>query len=516
MNPKARITYRFDHKTAESGAKRTNGPEGGGETKGGEAKVVPIGRDREEMTFTTEIASWKSPFQDDIGALEQLIRDTDADYASAERKGANSGSVKTGQAKNGTIKVGAVKNVEDARRSSKGAPPSVTASGPATAGGGRPDALRPDGARTAAADDADGGSYWFSADASLLLPADGEDLPDWMPKVPHREGPVIERDAEAASSSRFGSFGRYSTVRSRGPARGPSWMKVFLSVTGAIATGALFGYVLLSLFADQPSLPSGRPGAEQTSQEGATASPGDETSVPASGEDGEKAPESGAGEERNAAANPAGTVAVKAPERTYQMLQFGVFSSSEGRDAAIAQLKDKGLAAAALSTDADFRVYAGIADNRSEALALSARMPDLEVFIKQVDVPAATSLPFAGKSEELQSFIDLTGELVGQLGKLTVAQLEQPSLSPIGEAAVESWKETHEQWTKAAAAAQAGAGDGAGKTAIAEIVKSLNSAAVALEEYNRKPAVSHLWSVQSALMNAVLAEKGWRESASAL
>ena len=39
--------------------------------------------------------------------------------------------------------------------------------------------------------------------------------------------------------------------------RGPSWTMVLLSVAGAVATGALFGYIALTLFAGESVLPAG-------------------------------------------------------------------------------------------------------------------------------------------------------------------------------------------------------------------------------------------------------------------
>ena len=46
-----------------------------------------------------------------------------------------------------------------------------------------------------------------------------------------------------------------SGVKQGGQRRGPSWTMVLLSVAGAVATGALFGYIALTLFAEKVCCP---------------------------------------------------------------------------------------------------------------------------------------------------------------------------------------------------------------------------------------------------------------------
>ena len=70
MNPKARITYRFDKQDGTRTEQKT-------EETGRNANSNVVSFFQEEMKFTSDVASWNSPFQDDAHALEQLIRDAD-------------------------------------------------------------------------------------------------------------------------------------------------------------------------------------------------------------------------------------------------------------------------------------------------------------------------------------------------------------------------------------------------------------------------------------------------------
>jgi hypothetical protein len=198
------------------------------------------------------------------------------------------------------------------------------------------------------------------------------------------------------------------------------------------------------------------------------------------------------------------------------LLQFGLFSNAEGRDAAIKQLKDGGLAAASMKTAEGYRVYAGIAMDGNKAGAISSGLPDILLYKKEVAVKAPERLPFAGGEEAALAFFASTNDLIAAWSDLVVAQLEQPSLSPLGSVAAEGWRSRHEQWTVHAAAMKEGLSDQAGQTYFAKIRTAVDNAAASMTEYDKNPSKAHLWSAESALMEAVLAQKEWFESTSAL
>jgi hypothetical protein len=297
---------------------------------------------------------------------------------------------------------------------------------------------------------------------------------------------------------------RYSTP--------PSWIKVFLSVAGALATGALFGYLLLSLFTNSP---------DQTSGTNNLANPvnGSVSNNPSAAPSGDTTTNTNGGTSGSAVNDASGqkTVKLTIPTQSYQLLQYGVFSNTEGRDAAIKELTDKGLAAAGMKTATDYRVYAGMAIDRARAITLTKDIgEELPVYIKQVDVQVPQQFPFAGDAKSADTFLNNTISLISMLDELSLTQLEQPSLSPLGSAAADAWQAEHQKWTESVKAMQAGVQDEAGKAFLIKLIQSMNTAAKSLEEYDKKPSESHLWAVQGALMEAIVTQKEWYEPINAL
>src|SRR5690606_6541886 len=88
------------------------------------------------------------------------------------------------------------------------------------------------------------------AAASDALPGGQASEPD--------AGPLIDDEILLAGGAR-GGF--------RSKEEGPSWWKVFASAAGAVATGALFGYLVLTLFSGSPPFAA--------SPSGSSASPAD-------------------------------------------------------------------------------------------------------------------------------------------------------------------------------------------------------------------------------------------------
>ncbi len=102
------------------------------------------------------------------------------------------------------------------------------------------------------------------------------------------------------------------------------------------------------------------------------------------------------------------------------------------------------------------------------------------------------------------------------LDELAIAQLEQPALSSISEAAAASWQAEHQKWTENAATVRIGIMDTEGKAYLEKVIQAINSAAKSMVEYDKKPSRAHLWSTQTQLMKAIIAQKEWFETISAL
>jgi hypothetical protein len=317
----------------------------------------------------------------------------------------------------------------------------------------------------------------------------------WSLPPLHEPGPLVDDVlltkplVPNQSDAYDGISGSYSAGTTLRPSRGPSWLKVLASVSGAIVTGALFGYLVLSLFADQSPL------------YGITGTPKDTKALPVQTSE---APDTSAAAGNQAQAE-SGTVKVSMPGRSYYLLQYGLFSGKEGMDAAAEQLKSQGYAAASDDTDG-YRVYAGIAKDKNSAASLSTQLGGLAVFVKAVDLPEAAAIHFSGDIKTAQSFFDKTDQLILLLDEMTVAKLDAAAPAPFSNEETEAWKTVHQTWTRAAAEIKKGLG-AEDAPAADRMIKAINTAAISLDEYDKNPSRSHLWTVQSSLTAAVLAQK---------
>ncbi|WP_160396259.1 SPOR domain-containing protein [Paenibacillus sp. MMS18-CY102] len=335
---------------------------------------------------------------------------------------------------------------------------------------------------------------------------------------PDLSGLSLDESFVELSGGRFGTR-PLGVDYTRTHSRGPSWLKVFASVTGAIATGALFGYLALSLFAGQGPWADDPEGQSAT---GLTASAGssDSTnngvqpviSLPNSPDASANKGDKQGGTAPVASAGQSASAKLDLPASAYSTLQYGVFSSLDGADAAVQELKDKGLAAYRWDTGQDYRVYVGVSSERDGALLLSQSLGGLEVYVKTIELPAVGRMAFAGEASQLQQYWEQTNALIATLDRLTVEQLELATPQPLRAAQSTAWSKQHEQWLAVSSSIAPKLVDEQQKKSATRLEQAINTAAVSLAEYNKKPAVAHLWNAQSALMAAIFAEKGWLES----
>lgn len=277
---------------------------------------------------------------------------------------------------------------------------------------------------------------------------------------------------------------------------GPSWGRVFLSVGAAVATGALFGYIVLSLFTGESLFP-GKPSSpvaitDQTAAEQKDI-PAKESSVqPLTSE---------------APAEPGVETSLsQVPAAVYYMLQYGVFQSEESMQTAIKELKDQGLAAASEKGE-DYRVYVGAAATRDEAELLAAQMSNIEVYIKAMEgMPLV--VPSSALPEGAAAFLNATAELTGKLIRDTGSRLQDKLPQVMNDKDLSALKDTHRQWLSTASVT-----DILSDRAIQEveaIIQALDSAMLSMNEFELKPSRYQLWTAQSALMKAVIADRHLR------
>lgn len=483
MNQKARITYRFD---------KGNGAREERKSEAAEQRVQSnvVSFFQEELTFTSDIGSWKSPFQDDARALEELIRATDGnDTASRSLKGLREAAVPTKQPN----------DISPAKRPNETKPATMEAEAFMPSEAPADQNLNPN---------IDWSNYIPLGDEGRSYVEKRVRSPEVSPPPPRNVNAQMEetellltKDVRDGESNLLGRGALVTAVPYR-PGRGPSWYKVLASVIGAVATGALFGYLVLALFTgDQTG------GAVDSVNMAANA----QSSLDDANSDGNlSGSTTGLSPSTNGANDIGGTVPVNIPAATYYMLQYGVFSSKDGLDEAIAGLNDKGLAAAQLASNDDFRVFIGMAGDRSNALMLNQILADMELYVKEINQPAISSLTFAGDASTAETFFRQTRELIDKLGNMTVAKLVQ-STDGVGD-----WSDLHQKWTQTSARMESGVVDNDGRTSLHKLQQAINTAVIASGEYEKNNSDAHLWSIQTALMEAIFVQNEWFASMDAL
>ncbi|SDT29791.1 Sporulation related domain-containing protein [Paenibacillaceae bacterium GAS479] len=314
-------------------------------------------------------------------------------------------------------------------------------------------------------------------------------------------GPILELEA-ARPARRRGAILAFISGKSGERNQGPSWLMVLISVVGAIATGAVFGYFTLTMFAGG-SLISG-------SDSGASANIGGVQAV----EQGESATApASSGPAKQGAVQDAKPVTAAWPAQSYQLLQYGVFSSKSSAETAAADLKEAGFASALSYTGTDYRVYAGLAIDQKGAKALKDKLTGTEVYIKEVKLPGVEQLVFTGSAEAARGFDARSSELIRSLEGLSAAQLVLDKPTPVGAQAMSAWNTKLEAWLTEASSFRTGVSGKATKAAADTLVKAFQGASTAMNVYNKAPSINKLWAVQSKLIEAMLAQRELRQAA---
>ncbi|QTH44084.1 SPOR domain-containing protein [Cohnella sp. LGH] len=275
--------------------------------------------------------------------------------------------------------------------------------------------------------------------------------------------------------------------------RGPSWGRVVLSVTGAIATGVLFGYVALGLFTGDslfPKQPEAAPAALPAQSSAAVSAP-----VASAEKGGATATEGTSGAVSAKSVSEAGA-------SRYYLLQFGVFRSQESMETAAGQLKDKGYSWGTDASDG-YRVYAAAALTKEEAELLAAQMTGLDVYIKPIE-GAALEVGSGALTGDGAEFIDAGAAMIRELVRVSGAGLQERQPSALSDKRLAEWQAAQERWKKAASHAEA-LGSGASEETAA-MTQALKAGEAAMAEYLREPSRKQLWNMQTAAMSALLAD----------
>lgn len=317
-------------------------------------------------------------------------------------------------------------------------------------------------------------------------------------RIPHHsretdEGNYGERypaspwDAGDITLSTGGYNGSYHTRR-------PShWWKFALSTAGALGTGLLLGYAALSFISGvNTENGSGASNVDSAVVQSQAAGTSDQ---PVAGDTGLPIGGTGSGE--------VSRIPVAVAAQSYYLLQYGVFSTLSGASEAQQELLAAGLAAGIDPSDGN-RVYAGMSPDREQAKLLSSGLKNqgIELYVREVKLPAAEQASFAGPAEAVNSYFTISGKLLNELSGLSASllsgtglSLERPAMSDL-----------HMQWAEAVKALEPGL-TAEGLKICDSLEKSMSRGIAALNEYNKNKAQGLLWEVQESMLSFLAGQK---------
>ncbi len=271
--------------------------------------------------------------------------------------------------------------------------------------------------------------------------------------------------------------------------RSPGGWKLFGSVTAAIITGVLFGFVAMSML-NSGSENAPQPTVKETAGAGiASSNETVKTQTPVAG------------------ISSINKTTVSIPGVTYFMLQYGVFSTAEGATQAKNELAEAGIAAGSDPLD-EARVYAGVSSNREEAKLISNQMKTegVDLYVREITLPAVSDVVFTGDPDVIGPFFENSRALTDMLTSISIGQIGQQVQVAVPKEKISELADAHQRFTSNVGAIQAGLSEN-GKKVELKMESSMSTAISAVSEYNKNPTKEHMWKVQSAVMDYILQEK---------
>ena len=282
-----------------------------------------------------------------------------------------------------------------------------------------------------------------------------------------------KRHSHTSSYRRKSSYSRYPRKKSS-KTRGIEfqftqqvWKTIGVGI-GAIATGVLFGFILLHFFIT-PMLT----GTDSIQTNTNIAQPGNSQAI--------------------------------IPQKDIYLLQAGVFSDKTGADAAVEELKKTGKAGIVKEADKNY-VFVGIAPDKTQGQVL---VDQLKAGGQQTYLKTYTIKEYQAtiSNEAFQKFItwNNTGDqMVNWLAANTISLLKDPKVA-IEDKEIQK---LHQQFLTDAQALQTQLGK-EGKTKEQQVTKAMadqmNYAMTAYTEYRKSGSVQYLWNVQNSLMGYEMA-----------
>ncbi|MDF2723847.1 MAG: hypothetical protein K0Q59_3522 [Paenibacillus sp.] len=278
-------------------------------------------------------------------------------------------------------------------------------------------------------------------------------------------------------------------------------LKIVASVTGAVATGVLIGFFVLSMFGDDSAKPGETSGLSNPGKTSA--------SIPVQTKD-QAADPSAAKSNGAASATSAATatVPINVAARSYTLLQNGVFSTLQGANEVAAELKKKGLAAFVQPAD-KYYVYAGVTASRDDALALSQLLMEqkLDLFLKPVALPAVSKMSWSGEQAGVaEQYFAQSDKLIQTILGFSAARLKEKTPAAMDDATMKAITTAHQSWSGVSAAFAAGLGQDQ-KATVQRWNTAMNTAVTSMNEYKKNASSAFLWEAQTSMMQVLFAQQ---------
>jgi stage II sporulation protein B len=266
------------------------------------------------------------------------------------------------------------------------------------------------------------------------------------------------------------------------------WIKVAGTAVGAVVTGVLLGYLILTMFSGANSAQNNTAIPQDVKTVTDESSKVASVTVPSD-------------------ALQAGVIGVQIPSRTYTFLQNGGFSTLERADLAGAEVRKQGMAAVTESAD-KFYVYLGLAADRDSAVAISEQLQakNLEIYKKPYSLPALEQMKWNGNAEFLQTYCTQADQLVQMLSGITLVHLEESQLTDISDETLQSIQSSFEVWTQTSSQVLKDATTSA-KPYLQKMTNAMNTAKLSLDEYKKNPSFEMLWQTQTNILQFIITEK---------
>lgn len=289
----------------------------------------------------------------------------------------------------------------------------------------------------------------------------------------------------------------------------PPWRKLAATFSGAVATGAVLGFIVLSLFGGDKLTtdPVWDPVGSETEQtdDASFLAPFDDPVLQGILNMDESDGNTGSG----SGAETADAIALHLEPETYYVLQNGLFSTSEGASSAQQALRDEGFAGAQVEDSGRFFVYAGIVTQYDDALWLSHQLQEqqFEMYIKTLELPAVERVRWAGGQEEqLNEYFAELNKLMKMLVDVSSLHLKREKPIAPEESTMDSIRKQHRLWSSLANVVTVNAPEQV-QGIVQRMNGEINTAVMALEEYAKNPSFAYPWQAQTALVKAIFMKK---------